>query len=84
LLKLDKSKVQVMRSLADIIILPPYAKYLFSLSDLFKKTIIDLISAYVQVEFLDLDWYKLESFIKTFYANKDTSFLHYSKCKSYF
>ncbi len=70
-----------MRSLGDVMILPPYAKFIFSLSENFKQKILDFISAYLNQ--LELDWDKLHSFLRAFYTNNDANFNQLTQSKNF-
>lgn len=67
----------IIKSLVDIILLPPFAKFIFSLSDQIKDTILDLIYSYLNNnsnnmlsgQISNLIEEKLISFLKSNYSN---------------
>jgi hypothetical protein len=73
-LLLNQTHRASLKSLVDTVILPPYAKYIFALSDLIKQKIGDLIFFYLKNTLCEepiIDYDKLNSFLKAFYSNND-------------
>ena len=63
-----------MKSLVDTVILPPYAKYIFSLSENVKDKIQDFVYFYLKNSSSEepvLDYEKLNGFLKAFYCNSE-------------
>jgi hypothetical protein len=66
----------LIKSLVEIVVLPPYAKFIFSISDTIKNSLTDFIFYYIKnsrqnVEISTIQ--KFNTFLKAFYINNDIS-----------
>lgn len=74
ILLLNQNYRSSLKSLVDTVILPPYAKYIFSLSENVKDKIQDFVYFYLKNSSSEepvLDYEKLNGFLKAFYCNSE-------------
>jgi hypothetical protein len=68
-----------LRAIIDIVILPSYAKFIFTIDNRVKDKILDLIYAYVTHETNPMIDLKLHNFLKSYYINNNTDKVNQSK-----
>lgn len=74
MLLLNQTYRSSLKSLVDTVIIPPYAKYIFSLSENVKEKIQDFVYFYLKNSSCEepvIDYGKLNGFLKAFYSNSD-------------
>lgn len=86
----NANDISTLKAIVDNVVLPPYAKFIFSISDRVKNTIAEFLFYYFKNSsnttegFNDFD--RLTSFLNTFYSNSDccSSLIHKSNFNSNF
>jgi hypothetical protein len=74
ILLLNQTYRSSLKSLVDTVILPPYAKYIFSLSENVKEKICDFVYFYLKNSSSEepvVEYEKLNGFLKAFYCNSE-------------